>query len=168
MRSIIACLGLSFAACHGPGTLGTDTGTPQAPPTTGAADVDAWLAQGFYGRWHCERAPHSARSPSPHGTDRICSNDLLSGAGPGEYPVGAAAVKELIDGTSVSGHALYRHVKAGATGDTWFWYEKNQGSVAAVGLGDMGSPHDVCVACHQNAGKDAGHSGHDFVYSQVQ
>ena len=168
MRSTLALLLVTLAGCHAPGTLGTAVGTAQAPPTTGAADVDAWLAKGFYTTWHCEPAAHAARSPSPHGSNRICSNDLLSSAGAGEFPVDAAAVKELIDGADVVGHTVYRHVRAGTTGDTWFWYEKSHGSVFAVGLGDMGSPHDSCVGCHQYAGRDSSHSGHDFVYTQVQ
>lgn len=159
---------LFASGCHTPGSLGTAPGTAQAPPTTSAADVDAWLAQGFYTTWHCEPAPHAGRSPSPHGTNRICSNDAASGAGPGEYPVDSAAVKELLDGGAVVGHAVYRHVRAGTSGDTWFWFEKLHDSVGAIGLGDKGTPHDSCVGCHKNAGANANHSGHDFVYTQVR
>lgn len=159
---------LVLTGCHTPGTLGTATGTPQAPPTTGAAAVDAWLAQGFYTMWHCETSPHPSRSPSPHGQNRICSNELLSGGGAGEFPVDSSAVKELIDGGNVIGHAVYRHVRSGTTGDTWFWYEKINDSVGAIGLGDTGTPHDSCVNCHKGAGSDSNHSGHDFVYTQVK
>jgi hypothetical protein len=168
MRLFVAMGSLLLAACHTPGTLGTQMGTMQAPPTTGAADVQAWLAQGFYTTWHCEPASHPARSPSPHGTNRVCSNDLLSSAGPGEFPVGAASVKELIDGNTITGHSVARHVRAGTTGDTWFWFEGSPTSVYTVGLGDKGTPHDVCVGCHEGAGSDASHSGHDFVYTQVR
>src|SRR4051794_906793 len=60
--------------------------TAQDPPTTSAADVEAWLATGMYLSWHCESAPHPARIPSPHSTNRICTNDILSGfTGTGEY-----------------------------------------------------------------------------------
>lgn len=53
----------------------------------------------------------------------ICSNTVLSGAGSGEYPVGAAGVKELYDtgGTKIVGYGVYLHTKAGITGDTWYW-----------------------------------------------
>jgi hypothetical protein len=64
----------------------------QTPPTTGRVDLEAWIAAGHYRAWHCETAPHASRAPSPHGTDRICSNDLLSASTAGTYPVGAAAV----------------------------------------------------------------------------
>lgn len=157
-----------FAGCHAPGTLGNEAGNLQVPPTTSAADVGAWLKMGAYTTWHCEPAAHPARSPSPHGTNRICSNDALSGAGLGEYPVDSAAVKEILDGTTVVGYAVYRHVRAGAGGDSWFWYEQQGGSVGAIGLGDKGTPHDVCVGCHGKAGSDAQHPGHDFVYTQVR
>jgi hypothetical protein len=159
---------LWLAGCHTPGTLGTQTGTAQAPPTTSAPDVQAWLAQGFYTTWHCETAAHAARSPSPHGTNRVCSNDLASGAGPGEFPVGAASVKELIDGGKVFGYSISRRVRAGMSGATWFWFEGSESSVSTIGLGDKGTPHDVCVGCHQAAGSDQNHSGHDFVYTQVE
>lgn len=63
---------------------------------------------------------------------------------------------------------MSRHVRAGTTGDTWFWYEKSHGSVGAIGLGDMGTPHDSCVGCHKGAGSDGNHPGHDLVYTQVR
>jgi hypothetical protein len=69
---------------------------------------------------------------------------------------------------TVRGHAVYRHVRAGATGDTWFWYETIGGSVGAFGLGDVGAPRDSCAACHGRAGSAAGYPGHDFVYTQVR
>jgi hypothetical protein len=39
--------------------------------------------------------------------------------------------------------------------------------VVAVGGGMSGAPKSKCVGCHSAAGKDASHSGHDFVYAQV-
>ena len=149
----------------------------QTPPT-GHDAVAGWLASGEYKRWHCEAAPHEARSPSPHGTNRICSNDLLSQAGPGEYPVGAAAVKELYGGDGhVAGYAVSRHTKAGAAGDAWYWYERvpldsaaphDAKGVVADGAGDAGPSKTICVGCHGAAGSDAAHFGHDMVYTQVK
>lgn len=163
---------LSFAGCG-------DSADSQNPPTTGAAAVDAWLAQGLYKSWHCEAAAHLSRSPSPHGMNRICSNDKLSQAGAGEYPVDAASVKELYDdaGKNITGYAVFRHVTAGTTGGTWYFYEKvplssaaphDANGVVADGLGSSGPAQTICVSCHQAAGSDAGHSGHDFVYTQVR
>ncbi len=72
---------------------------------------------------------------------------------------------------------MYRHIKAGTTGDTWFWYEKvpldsaaphDAKGVVAFGDGSSGPAKDICVGCHAAAGSDAMHSGHDFVYTQVK
>ena len=55
---------------------------PELPPTTHFQDVEAWLAKGYYKAWHCEGGPHDARSPSPHGVNRIwaaCTHAVLSG-----------------------------------------------------------------------------------------
>jgi hypothetical protein len=171
--------GASSSGAGGSGAGGGDEA--QSPPTTGGDDVEAWLAEGHYKQWACEPEKHAARSPSPHGVNRICSNDLLSGHGAGEYPVGAAAVKELYadEGDDIVGIAVYRHVTAGTTGDTWYWYERvpldspaphDADGVVADGLGGTaGSPEEtICVGCHMAAGSDAMHSGHDFVYTQVQ
>ena len=143
-------------------------GDAQTPATGTAAEIDAWIAKGDYKAWHCETAPHASRSPSPHGPNRICSNDLSNAHGTGEYPTGAASVKELYDtgSTKIIGYAMARKMSAGA-GDSWYWYETN-GSVVANGLGKSGSDADFCVGCHSKAGSDAMHSGHDFVYTQVK
>lgn len=88
-------------------------GSAQVPPQ-GRVAVEAWIATGAYRSWHCEMPQHPARSPSPHGINRICTNDALSAhTGAGEYPVGSAAVKELYDaaGTNVIGYAVYSHVQ---------------------------------------------------------
>ncbi len=170
---------LALLACGGP-TGSPDAGVdPQNPPTTGRAAIEAWLAAGVYKQWKCEPASHDARSPSPHGKNRICSNAKLSAAGTGEYPVDSAGVKELLDtdGTTLIGYAVYRHVSGGAGGDSWYWYERvpanhpaphDANGVVADGLGGAGPPRDICVGCHQGAGSDAMHSGHDMVYTQVR
>lgn len=155
------------AAAGGP----VNAGTSDLPATGTDAEVRAWLATDEYkgGTWKCEEAAHAARSPSPHGMNRICSNAALSAHGDGEFPVGAAAVKELYDttGKTVIGHAVYRKLGAGA-GASFYWWEDNTGSTVANGTGDEGSPKTVCVSCHSGAGTDPNHSGHDFVYTQVK
>src|SRR5512140_1746987 len=88
---------LLFAAACGsasdPPTPPPAAGDVQTPPTGGAA-VEAWLESGDYRAWHCEAAVHGARSPSPHGLGRICSNGALAAAtaSEGPWPAGAAAV----------------------------------------------------------------------------
>src|SRR3569832_2247891 len=89
----------ALAACgsSGGGSGGSaSTGDAQTPPQ-GAAAVQAWLAAGDYKSWSCETAVHAARSPSPHGFNRVCSNDVIAAHAreSGAWPKGAAAVKEL-------------------------------------------------------------------------
>ncbi len=163
-------------ACGG----GASTDEHQLPPTTGRTAIEAWISAGHYKAWHCESAAHAARSPSPHGQNRICSNDAMSNfAGAGEYPIGSAAVKELFDDAAknIIGYAVEVHTAAGNTGDTWYWYERvplssaaphDSNGVVADGSGASGPAQTICVGCHQAAGSDAGHSGHNFVYTQVK
>lgn len=91
---------------------------------------------------------------------------------------GHAASEEVDDaGKNGVSYAVYRHVTAGATGATWYFYEKvplssaaphDPNGVVAYGLGSSGPAQTICVSCHQAAGSDANHSGHDFVYTQVK
>lgn len=176
LRTLCSVLSLSaLVACGGNPAM-----DPQLPPTTGRADIEAWIAAGHYKAWHCESAAHAARSPSPHGQNRICTNNALSGnTGTGEYAVGAAAVKELFDdtGKTIVGYAVEVHTAAGNTGDTWYWYERvpqssaaphDSNGVVADGSGSSGPALNICVGCHQAAGSDANHPGHHFVYTQVK
>lgn len=167
---VVGFVPLALAACGG----GADS--TQVPPQ-GEAQVKSWLATGDYKEWHCEAAEHDARSPSPHGVNRICSNDALSATAAGaNYPADSAAVKELWDkqGGKVMGYAVYLKLKDdSAGGANWYYYEDNPmlnppGGIVADGVGTSGNPKTVCVACHAAAGMDAMHSGHDFVYTQVK
>jgi hypothetical protein len=158
----------------------------QTPPQTGAADVEAWLAQKSYQSWHSETSVHAQRSPSPHGFDRIYSNDLISGAATSTapWPAGAAAVKELYataTDTTPNGYAVYVKTDADSNGGAnWYWYERvpldsaaphDSAGVVADGFGDSGGALTVCVSCHSAAGSDAAHTpsanGHDEVYTPV-
>ncbi len=178
MSHYLACILFLSSAALGCGSDSTDD-TSELPPTSGRVDIEAWLADGAYQSWECEAEAHPARSPSPHGINRICSNAALSGHGDGEFPVGAAAVKELYDdaGDTIIGYAVSRHVEAGTTGASWYWYERvpldhpaphDDNGVVADGNGDSGPELAICAACHMGAGSDAEHSGHDFVYTQVR
>lgn len=179
MRMWTMLIGLALLpGCADDGSGDTAGGEDQVPPVTGKADMRAWIAEGHYKNWNCESAPHDPIAISPHGKQRICTNDILSGHGDGEYPVDTAAVKELYDaaGANVVGYAVYRHVKAGAGGETWYWFEEvpadspaphDADGIVADGLGSSGPAKDICVGCHAAAGIDAAHPGHDYVYTQV-
>lgn len=169
------CLVLSLAACGGSDVKGDS----QTPPTSGRSDIEAWLTAGSYKAWKGETAVHAARSPSPHGQNRIYSNSLLSANASGEYPVGSATVKELYDdaGKQIVGYAVMLHTKAGKAGDSWYFYERvpqssaaphDANGVVADGNGDQGASMTICVGCHSAAGSDSQHSGHDFIYTQVR
>ena len=156
----------SLAACGGSGSPGMGAGDAQTPPTTSAQAIQTWIAAGSYKAWHCEPTAHAPRAPSPHTSqNRVCSNDLLSATGPGEYPIGAASVKELVTDGQIAGQAVYVKDRTGG-GESFVWFEANGSSVAAFGHGDSGTPKDVCVGCHANAGPS--HFGHDFVFTQVK
>jgi hypothetical protein len=120
---------------------------PQVP-ARGSTDLPQWLAAGYYQSWRCEPARHSGRSPSPHGTTRVCNNDAIAGAASGAFPVGAAAVKELYDGDSVIGYAVSRKVSASGN-DAWYWYERVSDNLNANDQGVAG-----CAGCHAQATRD--------------
>jgi hypothetical protein len=148
----------------------------QTPPQGGVATMKTWLATGDYKTWHCEAAEHASKDPSPHGFNRICSNDKLAGAGAmGNFPVGSAGVKELWDkmGGAIIGYAVYVKTEAdSAAGANWYWYEDNPtlnpaGGVVADGFGTSGNAKDICVGCHIKAASGFAASARDFVFTQV-
>jgi hypothetical protein len=194
----LGAIPFALAACSSDSMDGTkttameDTGThPSAAgsdqtPAMGVAMVKSWLSEGSYKSWTCEPAVHEARSPSPHGFNRICSNDILSAAAgdSGDFPKGAAAVKELyanMTATAPVGYAVYVKTKAdSAKGAAWYWYETvpldseaphDKAGVVADGLGDGGPAKAICVGCHAAAGSDGAHTpspgGRDEVHTPV-
>ena len=165
---------------------GQGDGDGDQTPPMGAAEVESWLKAGSYKSWHCEPTVHESRSPSPHGFNRICSNDLVADNVDGKdaWPSGAAAVKELyasIDGKAPVGYAVYLKTEAdSAGGANWYWYERvpldsaaphDENGVVADGMGDGGPEKAICVGCHVAAGADAAHTptvgGRDQVYTPV-
>ena len=150
---------------RGDGRRGGASASSEIPPTTAEA-LDTWLATRAYASWTCESAPHASRPPSGHATNRICSNRALSTHEAGEYPIGAASVKELFDDAgNVTGHAVATKVAAGG-GESWYWYEKIGDRVIAAGVGTSGTPKTVCTRCHLRAGDAT--FGHDLVFTQVR
>lgn len=170
-------------------SLGAPDPTPltsddQTPPSTNGTDVETWLAAGSYKSWACEMDSHPQMKVSPHGQNKICSNDLtagFTGAAGTERPVGSAAVKELYDDSmALVGYAVYVKTKAtSAGGDNWYWYERvpltsaaphNAKGIVADGLGSAGAAQTICVGCHAAAASDDAHTvsgSGDFVYDQI-
>jgi hypothetical protein len=127
----------------------------QSPPVA-HAELVTWLADGHYEGWACEPEAHPARPPGAHGDNRICSNDLLSQSASGQFPVGAASVKELVRGGEVTGYAVMRRLDDGAAASSWYWYEAFGDSVVAEGR----SP-GICTGCHGGAPRD-------FIFTRVE
>jgi len=134
--------------------------------------MPAWLDSGAYKAWRCEPEAHPPRTGSPHGANRVCSNETLSAAaaGTGEWPEGVAAVKELYDrvGGSITGIAVYlKTAPASDKGAGWYWYERLGTRIAADGLNVSG-----CTGCHSIAGTDPASTpspgARDFVYTPVR
>lgn len=168
------------------GSGGNGSAIASQTPPQGFGAVEAWLAKGSYKDWHCESAVHESRSPSPHGFNRICSNDLIASkaTASGAWGQGAAAVKELYasqDDKDPIGFAVYLKTDAdSADGANWYWYERvpldssvphDEHGVVADGMGDDGPAKNICVGCHAAAGSDDAHTpttgGRDEVYTPV-
>jgi hypothetical protein len=200
---VVLCSVLCLPAC-GSDSKATTSGEPAVAGTPGDAqtpgtaleEVQAWLKTGAYKKWTCEPHIHTARAPSPHGYNRICSNTVISSnaTSAADWPVGAAAVKELYagleDGGSPDaaasptpvGYAVYLKTKAdSAGGANWYWYE-------IVPTDSTAAPHDstglvannfgvanttaqsICVSCHSAAGTPnhvPSTGSHDEVYTPV-
>src|SRR6266545_4057633 len=137
-RQIVVAL-VGYCLCAGLGCADDDSNSvdasnasskPSQKPPQGAAAVEAWLKKGDYKDWQCEPKVHEAREPSPHGFNRICSNDAIAdrATDEGVWPSGAAAVKELYasaDAAKPAGYAVYLKTKAdSADGANWYWYER--------------------------------------------
>ena len=142
-----ACM-LGACADPGPDSFGDDLTETQLP-ARGTSDAPAWLGAGYYRQWHCEATPHPARAPSPHGRNRICNNDALHAAPAGDFPAGAASVKEIFDGDGIATYAIARKLTDGTGGDAWYWYEGNPGKTYANSEGA-----DNCTGCHTRAPRD--------------
>lgn len=181
--NVVACGAycvLALAACGSDSDASDEprarAGSSQVPPR-GAAAVEAWLKQGDYKDWQCESGTHAARTPSPHGFNRICSNDAISSRATddGAWPKGAAAVKELYasaDAKEPMGYSVYLKTAADSDdGANWYWYERIGDSTVADGLGNSGPAKSICVGCHAAAGADDAHTpsqgGRDQVYTPV-
>jgi hypothetical protein len=195
---LLCVLGLVTTGCSGDdpsamedeNTLGARNpdgmeGDAQTPPTTNGAAVEAWLEKGDYKSWTCETVAHAQLKVSPHGFNRVCSNDKatsFTGGVNDERPVNTAAVKELYDDTSkLVGYAVGVKIKASSDGGNgWYWYERvpldsaaphDENGVVADGLGSAGAAKNICVSCHAGAGSDAMHDitgSADFVYLQAK
>ena len=127
----------------------------------------------MYLDWACEPEVHASRSPSPHGFNRICSNDVLAAAadGDGEWPAGAAGMKELYDSltdTEPMGFSVYLKLEDQSDGGkNWYWYERFPSGLIAASAGA-----GVCTGCHGRAGNGEANTptpgARDYVFTPVR
>jgi hypothetical protein len=147
MQTLVAGLVLSFA-----------TGlavAEQAPPTERNALL-AWLQAGNYKSWVHESKPHPSAGPHPVQVVAYLNKSLDASlaAGNKAHPKGAAAVKELLDGSgNLSGWAVSVKTDTdSANGKGWYWYE-----ILGINAGDRGVADGngvaLCFGCH-TPGKD--------------
>jgi hypothetical protein len=123
----------------------------QVPPR-GRQALEAWLAEGHHRRWRCEPTISARRLNGAHGRTRICSNDALLASKSGDYPPGAASVKELYTSSDgPNGFAVSLKIASGSGPGTWYWFERLGGSV--FGDGD-GTQATLCSGCHAGAPRD--------------
>jgi hypothetical protein len=158
--SLLALLG----ACASPPSADPALAPVDRVPVDDSQAVSDWVAGRAYLAWDCQMVVHEPPPPSVHGRARVCANGPAAGHTAGEFPVGAAHVKELYAADdTLLGVTLAVHTRPGDRGDAWFWFEQGPTGITADGwFGDAVAP---CISCHEAAGSDADHPGHDFVYT---
>ena len=138
------------------------------PGSQNSDGVPDWLKSQSSGAWYCEVQPHAGSADSPHGNHRVCTNSLTSDNTGGPYEVGAAAMLQTFGANDQQTAMGYlRKVLAGSKAAAFFWYANEDGHEVANGLGSDGRPA-ACGVCHQTAGSDTQHPGHDFIFVQVK
>lgn len=122
-----------------------------ALPAANATAVAEFVSCRGYIDWTAESAPQP--TVAPHGEEtRVYINASLEGSlrdASTEHLVGAASVKEIYSGGTLSGWAAMIKVEAGAGDTGWYWYEvldiaPGSAPVAA----SVGA--SACIGCHQD------------------
>jgi hypothetical protein len=163
-RLMSMALCISWAACNGdatPGGAAPDAAPADAAPFSaqlpplGQALLEQWLRAGHYLTWTCEAGISARRLNGAHGRHRICSNQALVDSAEVPYPVGAASVKELYDGSDrPNGYAIGVKVAPGLDEDSWYWYERTGSSPTSRPVAD-GVGVKICgTECHRAAPRD--------------
>jgi hypothetical protein len=135
---------------------------PAVPDDSDLAAIQAWLYAGEYLEW--ERHDPVPGLGMTGGSRVYLSPELAESlrAGNSNHPVGAVAVREIVDAsdpTTMLGWAMNHKLEAGPGGDAWFFYEVfSLERDAAPLVAERGAPG--CVGCHGE--------GRDFVLSQIE
>lgn len=121
----------------------------ELPPAEQNA-IFQWLKDGHYTGWAAESGVHASAGPHGGGVRTYVNAALLESlsAGNSMHPKGAAAVKELYDGATLSGWAVELKTDAdSAGGQGWYWYE-NYSTTDPSGPVAAGNGKSLCFNCH--------------------
>jgi Cytochrome P460 len=157
-----------------PGTPWTGAGQPGGPGAAGSdrpvdlpaeattvpvkpAELQAWLIAAHYRKWAHESKPHESTGPHEETVKTFISPSLRASLQQRDatHPEGAAAVKELYDGSGQhKGWAVSVKVAAdSASGKGWYWYEvfstAPDAKPAYEGVGK-----ELCRDCHTEKSVD--------------
>jgi hypothetical protein len=121
------------------------------------AELQAWLIAAHYRKWAHESKPHESTGPHEETVKTFISPSLRASLqkGGAPHPEGAAAVKELYDGSGQhKGWAVSVKVAAdSASGKGWYWYEvfstAPDAKPAYEGVGK-----ELCRDCHTEKSAD--------------
>ena len=148
--------GSSGSSSGSSGTSGAVTGIDGIPAGDPAA-FNAWLQKKEYQAWPKESASRAFTTGAGghSGTVRAYLNPTLDAsmkAGNAVHPMGSAAVKEFLQGESLTGWAAYVKTQDKSGGGAgWYWYEVFSVTPGASSIGGQGSA--TCTGCH-STGKD--------------
>ncbi len=137
---------------------GTDAMPVAAVPTEGAA-LFTYLQGRNYQGFVAEPAAHP--SSGPHGRVRTFFNPELAASlerGDSQHPVGAASVKELFTGETLTGWAVMVKTSASANEASWYYYEIFSTTDGSSPVAD-GNGVSLCAGCHSG--------GTDFILSEL-
>lgn len=121
------------------------------------AAINVWLQKKEYKTWAAESKsrPFTPGAGGHSGNVRTFLGPKLDAsmkAGNAQHPVGAAAVKEFLQGDTITGWAAYVKTDADSNGGKgWYWYEVFSATPGASSIGGQGSA--TCTGCH-SSGKD--------------
>ena len=133
--------------------VGNDGST--ADFSTGPAS-GRFVIDGLYESWRKEPMIHES-STGAHPDVLVYYNDKYADAWLAQdfpMPLGAAAVKELYQGTDPDGWALSVKTADGSGKDTWTWYEVTSATTDPNVYDFFGVAHPTCEGCHSGSSKD--------------
>lgn len=146
---LVACLGLGGCG----GATGTEADAAAVPVgddgkiiNTTKDGITAYLKSGDYLTWGKEPAIRDTVRAHGNQARSYFNSKYLLARRNDIYPmaIGAMAVKELYNGTSLYGYSVGIKTRSGAGADTWTWYETT--GLPTVQYYGIANP--ICEGCH--------------------